>query len=428
MLSGSYGSAKSAFIAHVGVTHCMMYRRARVAIVRRALPDLKETLFKEILEHLEGDIEEGREGLIEGVDYWVNHSRGKIRFKNGSEIVPVFWADRKYKRARSLKLSMILIEEAAENDEGDKEGFEEIKARLGRLTDVPENVLICATNPDSPAHWLYEYFISEKAKEYSNRHVFYSRTEDNPYLPKIYIQGLRRDMDPKRARRYLDGEWIELTSDQVYYAYSPDENYRPYSYEFDLKYPVRISFDFNIGVGKPLSNVVSQYINDEHHWATEVVVEGMRTGDSLDELADRGILDLECPYFIIHGDASGKHKDTRNRRSDYDIIIDFLSNYKTKDGRSIKFEIQVPLSNPTIRSRHNAVNAYCLNKEGVRRFFVYKDAPTMHKGMRLVELKKGSDYQEDDSKDYQHITTAAGYAVKAAELWVNVSKQGSRSF
>lgn len=426
LLSGSIGSAKSAFVAHVAITHCLMYRRARVGICRRALPDLKETLFKEIIEHLEGDAEHGFDGLVEGRDYWVNTVRGKVVFKNGSEIIPAFWADRKYKRVRSLKLSMAIMEEAVENDDQDKQGFWELKGRIGRLPHVPENVLICATNPDSPAHWLYDYFIGEKAKEHPNRHVFYSRTEDNIYLPTIYIKGLRKDMDPRLARRLLDGEWIELTSDQVYYAYSADENYRPVSYDFDLSHPIRLSWDFNIGVGKPLSMVIFQYINDEFHWAQEIVIEGMRTADSLDELADRGILDLACPYFIINGDAAGKHKDTRNRRTDYDIIIDFLSNYRTKDGRQIRFEYQVPLSNPTLRSRHNAVNAYCLNKEGRRRFFVYKDCPTLHKGMRLVELRKGSDYQEDDSKDYQHITTAAGYGLKAVELWANVSKQGSR--
>jgi hypothetical protein len=31
--------------------------------------------------------------------------------------------------------------------------------------------------------------------------------------------------------------------------------------------------------------------------------------------------------------------------------------------------------------------------------------------MKLTALKKGAEYIEDDSKEYQHITTAAGYRI-----------------
>lgn len=425
MLSGSYGSAKSVLLAHMAATHCMLYPRARVAIVRKALPDLKETLFREIIDHLEGDARENETSddkkrcLLEGRDYKVNRGRASIKFRNGSEIVPIYWADKNYKRPRSKSFSMILIEEGTENNEGDKEGFDELLGRLGRLNHVPENVLVVATNPDSPSHWLYDYFIGSESKKHSNRHVFYSRTEDNPYLPRIYIAGLRKSMDAKRARRYLDGEWIELNKEIVYYAYSTDKNFRNSEYKYNLNYPIHLSWDFNIGVGKPLSMVVFQYIDDVFHFSEEIVVEGMRTLDSCEELADRGILDIKVPMFIVNGDAAGKHKDTRNLRDDYSIIVDYLSNYKTKSGRHLNFEKRVPLANPTIRSRHNRVNTYCFNHAGEVRLYVYSKAATLDKGLRLVALKKGSELIEDDSKAYQHITTAAGYGIKAVEKYEN---------
>jgi hypothetical protein len=31
--------------------------------------------------------------------------------------------------------------------------------------------------------------------------------------------------------------------------------------------------------------------------------------------------------------------------------------------------------------------------------------------MKLTSLKKGADYIEDDSKEYQHVTTSIGYRV-----------------
>lgn len=430
LLSGSYGSAKSIVMAHLAVKHCLENKRAGVAIVRRALPDIKSTIFREILEHIEGDSrEENREGLkyflVEGRDYTVNHTRGSITFRNGSEISPVYWSDKRYKRPRSRSYSMVLIEEATENNLEDKEGFEEVKARLRRIPHIKQNVLIAATNPDSPSHWLWEYFIApNQNQQHPTRHVFYSKTEQNPYLDPMYIDGLRANMDARRARRYLDGEWLEIAKDMVYYAYS-DDNYIPRPYEFNPRFPIHLSWDFNIGVGKPLSACVFQYVNDKFHFGKEIVIEGMRTQDSLEEMAARGILDMECPYFVINGDASGKHKDTRNRRDDYEIIVDYLSNYKRKDGTPLPFKKIVPLANPPIRARHNLVNAYCKNANNEVRLFVYEDCPNVHKGFRLVELVKGASYQENDGPafPFQHVTTAAGYGMYAATVLMNPRNQ-----
>lgn len=434
LLSGSYGSAKSVLLAHLAVTHCMLFPRARVAIVRRALPDLKGTLFKEILEHL---ADEARVAglpdvrpLVEGRDYIVNYTRAAIRFRNGSEIVAVTWADRRYKRVRSLKLSMVLIEEGTENDEQDREGFEEIKARLRRLPHVPENALIVATNPDSPAHWLHEYFIApnEGGAKHETRYVFYSLTEQNFYLSPVYIQGLLKNMDPRRAERYLRGRWIELTKDRVYYAYDAERNYiANATYTPSPAHPVFICWDFNIGVGKPLSVCLMQEVGDAFHFFAEVVVEGVRTEDALDELASRGLLDLAVPGYIVAGDASGKARDTRNIRNDYEIIMEFLGRYRGKAGdRALSVQRWVPLANPPLRERHNRVNTYCANALGERRLFVYGTCPMLHKGFRLVELRKGGDYVEDDSKDYQHVTTAAGYGIHAALTFGRREPQSTR--
>jgi hypothetical protein len=430
LLSGSYGSAKSVLLAHLAITHCLMFRKARVAICRRALPDLKGTLFSEILEHLEEEPDEFgvRGGMREGRDYWVNYSRASIRFKNGSRIIGLYWSDRKYKRMRSLKLSMALIEEGTENDDRDKEALLELEARLRRIPGIPENVLVVATNPDAPAHWLHDYFIApnEGGLKHPTRYVFYSRTESNIYLDPVYIYGLRKNMDPKRARRYLDGEWIELSKEQVYYSYSAARNFRSGSYDVDPTLPIRLSWDFNIGKGKPLSVCYFQVKDDVFHFFGECVVEGMRTEDSLEEMAARGVLDLPCPFFIVNGDATGKRKDTRALFDDYEIILKFLQNYRTADGRALRTEYWVPLANPSVRERHNRVNAYCANDLGETRLFVYEAAPMLHKGFRLVQLRKRGEYVEDDTPDYQHVTTAAGYGLMAELVFGRQEPQGTR--
>jgi hypothetical protein len=398
LLSGSVGSSKTTLMAHLVCTHCLMFPGACVLLGRRTLADLKATLLAKILEHLE-DLEPFS-------DYVYNKSTSGIKFRNGSQIISKSWADGKIMNVRSYEFSAAAIEELVEND--DLEFYHEIKMRVGRIAKIPESWVISATNPGSPAHDAYSYFI-EQDGDY--RKTFYSVTDDNPFLPPAYVTSLKKNLDPKMARRMLHGEWIDLHEEKIYYAYSRSKNYRDISYEINAKYPVIVSFDFNIALGKPLSVVLMQFIDDELHIFGEIVVEGMRTLDAMDEAAERGIFNLGAKIYI-HADATGKNRDTRNVKSDIDQIRSWLDHYQPKHG-TLEYEIVVPLSNPAVRKRWALVNAYCENLEGQNRLCCYRDAPTADKGLRLTALKPGGRTTEDDTKSYQHITTAIGYGLWA---------------
>lgn len=401
LFSGTIGSAKSLLAAHMIICHCVENNRARFLLGRLTLPDVKATIFNLICEHLDGS------QFIKGLDYWVREDTGYIYFRNGSEIMCRSWADKKYEKVRSLALSGACIEEATENKGDHQKAISEIKQRVGRLPHIKKNLIIYCTNPDGPSHWLYKYFFESDSK---TRHVYKSKTEENPFLPTWYIEQLKRDLDPREAQRMLYGEWVEIDKERIYYAYDSDKNFIKNDYVVNRNLPISISFDFNIGHNKPMSAVWGQYdyINDVHHFFDEVIIHGARTESVLDDAAGRGLLDYDVEYEVF-GDATGAARHTSSIHSDYDIIRNFLNKYKRKDGRSLVYRMKVPLSNPPIRERHNIVNAYCLNLLGQRRMFVYKPCKTLHEGMKLTSLKEGSHYQEDDSKSYQHCTTAIGY-------------------
>jgi hypothetical protein len=402
MLSGAYGSSKSIVVAHFVILHCLNNRGACVFIGRRSLPDLKKTFFNELCEHLVTP------SLKEGIHYRVNYSRGEIYFPaTGSKIISGSWADRKYKKFRSLKLSVAVFEEAAENDLEDREAFMSVKARLRRLPHVRQSALIVITNPDTPEHWLYEYFC-EGSLVHDSRRVLYSVTSDNPFLDPIYMQQLLNDLSPREVERYIYGRWISLIEEVIYSTYEQEHNFSNTNYEINHSLPIGITFDFNIGEGKPLSAALFQYddINDHFHFFDESVIYSARTENSLEDMESRGLLNNSYTYKIF-GDAMGKHKDTRSKRSDYDIIYEYL------DKLNIKYEKCVLPSNPPIKTRHNLVRGYCLNGLGKRRLTVYKKCKMLDKGLKLTKLKKGAGYVEDDSKacPWQHITTSLGYAV-----------------
>jgi PBSX family phage terminase large subunit len=393
LLSGSLGSSKSTLAAYIGITHCLLYPRSRLLLGRRALPDLKETIFLKIVEMI-GD------ELIEGKDYWIQHNTASIQFKNGSEIISKSWGDGNFKKVRSTDVSCAIIEELTENDDADKPIFDEIYGRIGRLAHVPEAFLLACTNPDGPEHWVYKHFIETP---HPDRHVFYSLTEQNKFLNPVYLETLKRNLDPLMAERMLRGRWVRIAGETIYYQYDPLIHYKKdQDYRINPQYPIRLCFDFNIGLNKPLSASFMQYIDDHFHIYDESVIHGARTEELLQDALNRDLI-KQNQFIIIHGDASGKHRDTRGPSSDFEIIESFLKK------NNIKYEMQIPSSNPSIRQRHILMNAYFKNTEGRVRITLYKNAKTAHEGFSLVKLKKGGQYIEDDSKPYQHITTAIGY-------------------
>jgi len=403
-----HNSAKSILLAHIAIRHCLENFHAGVMLGRRALPDLKDTIYKKVCEHL---------GSVDENVYRTADNSGRIAFKNGSEIISRSWADKRYFKLRSLELSMAIYEELTENKDDDAQGYHEGKLRVGRLPHIKTPLIISATNPDSPSHWAYKYFIEPNSggKKHPTRHVYYSRTEDNPFLPKSYIDQLKRDLDPKMARRMLYGEWIEIRDEVIYYAYDSDKQYSKEKWKPRDDTTIMISFDFNIGLGKPMSAVAMCYQDGCFHVFDEVVIEGSRTEEVMDEFFERGIITKGRTYEI-DGDASGKNRSTNSHRSDYDIIRHRL------DQEGIRYAYKVRLSNPPIRLRHNLVNAYCMNELGQTRLFIH-NCKTADEGMRLTALKKGANLIENDDKHFQHITTAIGYAIVRKHQELNKPEQ-----
>jgi len=395
LLSGSVGSAKTLLLAHLACAHALAFPGAHVGIGRRTKPELKETLVHIIYEHLDGIIDQG-----------YNKTTANFKLPNGSRITSFSWADGSYKKFRSHEFSMFLVEELTENDRD--LFYQEMYQRVGRDNGIKEKIICAATNPDDPSHWAYKRWFIEKKE---TRHVYFSKTSENPYLPESYVEQLEANLDPQMARRMLYGEWLSIAQDVIYYAYDRARNYVEQPYKVDNRFPIHLCFDFNIGEGKPMSACLFQKIGNIFHVFAEVIVLGSRTQDQMEEMAARGLLDYPTTY-IINGDATGKRNDTRSVQSDYDIIKKFLANYRPKSGRAINFEMKVPMSNPPIRTRHNILNAQFLNEKGQVRLFVH-NCKTVDEGLRLTKLKPGAQYLEDDSKaaPYQHVTTALGYGV-----------------
>lgn len=389
LLSGSVGSAKSLLMAHLGVTHCLLNAGAVCLLGRKALPQLKDTLIQMILDHIGVDLK-----------FKYNSSRGHIEFENGSKMIAFSWADKAYKKVRSYALSCALIEELTENS--DLEFYKEIKMRVGRIPHIKENFIICATNPDAPDHPAYKYFI-EKSDELETRHVYYSLTEQNPFLPETYINNLKETLSPKEADRMLRGKWVSIHTDVVFYNYEKSRNYKNETYKWNPRLRLDISFDFNIGYGKPMSALAGQVDqNGNFHIGKDFIIEGARTEDVCEEILRSGIL-KQFTVVNIFGDCNGRNRDTRNTLDDYAIIKRFF------ERNGYRVVINVPKSNPDLRASENLTNALCFNDNNEVKQYVYKEAQTAHEGLNFTKYKKGAKLIQDDSDYFQHVSTAIRY-------------------
>ena len=394
LLSGSVASAKSILLAHISIVHCLTWPGACIAIGRRALPDLKKTLFLEIIEHLT---------YLDPSLYKPRMHTGDIEFANGARIISATWGDGRFEKFRSYRLSGVIIEELTENDDEFERGFKILKARVRRIPHVKQNFILAASNPGEPDCFWYDYFI-EGSKRFPSRYVFYSNTRDNPYIDPVYYDQLLQDYSFLEAERYLRGKWISLQGKGIYHAYREENNFIDRAYEVDYRRPVHITFDFNIADGKPQSAAMFQLIDGVFHFFQESVIDRANWClDNLTEFEANGLL-TDVRSVIIHGDASGRARSPNSLRSAYNLIEGWLGE------RRIPYSIDVPKANPPLVERWTTVNAMCQNAKGEIRIFVYKPCKVLNQGMKLARKKEGSAL-EDDSLRYQHITTALGYAV-----------------
>ena len=79
---------------------------------------------------------------------------------------------------------------------------------IGRLREGGEAGFITATfTPKGMSHWTYDEFGKG---DKPNREFFRSKTMDNPFLPKEFIEAVKSSYDDKNAQQELDGEFISM--------------------------------------------------------------------------------------------------------------------------------------------------------------------------------------------------------------------------
>lgn len=196
--SGAYGSGKTLTNAWIALRECCEYPGTLGLIAAETSPQLRETLQSDF-DTLIADLAE--RGLVA-----YNGERRLYTFWNGSRILawPLVGSNAKAMRhrIRSLNLGFAVIEEITSIPEAT------VLEVLGRLRRKGSSRRLYAScNPDSPEHYLYDWFIGNPRAGF---HLVKSNTYNNPYLPPDYIPGLEQMLTPELAQRVLKGEWVKF--------------------------------------------------------------------------------------------------------------------------------------------------------------------------------------------------------------------------
>ena len=258
---------------------------------------------------------------------------------------------------------------------------------LGRLRAGNVRQFCAASTPEG-FRWLYQTFGTDEAKERTDRQLIKMRTQDNPHLPEDFIERMQANYDPSMLQAYLNGEFINLTTGQVYDRFNREKNVTNVMPEIGLE-PLRIGIDFNI----QNTNAVIGIVQDQKLLIFDEI-SGVHDTDALAQT-------IKSRYpmnkIYIYPDASGGNRSTNSSQTDIAIL------------QSYGFSNQSPRSNPPIRDRVSSVQALLCNGKGETRLYIHASC---RKLIESMELQSYNDKGEPDKESgYDHMADALGYLI-----------------
>jgi len=258
---------------------------------------------------------------------------------------------------------------------------------LGRLRAGNVRQFAAVSTPEG-FRWMWNTFGSEEAQKRTDRKLIRMRTADNPYLPQDFIERLQANYDPSLLQAYLEGQFCNLTTGQVYDRFSREKHVTTATPNISAE-PLRVGVDFNIG---NMSAAIAVRLGNSLHLIDEI--SGAHDTDALAQEIRQRYPDHRV---FVYPDASGGARSTNASRTDIQIL------------ESYGFSNQSSASNPPVRDRVAAVQALLENGKGEVRFQV---AASCKRSIECLELQSYNERGEPD-KDagYDHMNDALGYLI-----------------
>ena len=258
---------------------------------------------------------------------------------------------------------------------------------LGRLRSGNVRQFGAASTPEG-FRWMWSTFGTEDAQKRPDRKLIRMRTADNPWLPPDFIERLQANYDPSLLQAYLEGQFCNLTTGQVYDRFDREKHVITNIPDVSRE-PLRVGCDFNVGNSNA---VIGVRLGEKLLLIDEI--SGAHDTDAMAQEIQRR---ADGRPVYIYPDASGGNRSTNASRTDIQIL------------ESYGFSNQSPKANPPIRDRVASVQALLENGKGEVRLQV---AASCKRTIECLELQSYTEAGDPD-KDagYDHMNDALGYLV-----------------
>ncbi len=270
--------------------------------------------------------------------------------------------------------------------------------------------------------WVYRDFIGPKKKSQNEAAIAVPGENVGVGVAADYYAGLRESYSEKFYRQEVLGEYLDMFSGRVYFAFDQTHNVTDLSYV--SRQPLFLACDFNI---TPMAWVIGQRVTTETgvekiHVLKEVVLRDASIDDAAQFAIDRlrelipdweGNVNLEI-YGDPAGNARVRSAAIGAARSDWEAVKRNLRRVPW-----LKPSYRVANAHPPVKDRVEAVNRLCCDatSDGVsRRLFVDHSCEGLIEDLNRVSWKSDSHGNmaavlNKSNPDLTHLSDALGYAV-----------------
>lgn len=236
--------------------------------------------------------------------------------------------------------------------------------------------------------FAYDTWVKNKRPGYE---LVRAKTSSNPFLPEDYVQSLLDSYPLQLIKAYLEGEFVNLNSGNVYPSFDRKLNHS--NAVITKGDTLHVGMDFN----RLKMSAVVYVIKDNEPIAVKEHT-GIRDTPDMAKLL-KELYKEKGHSIIIYPDASGANSSSKNAsESDLSIL------------RQAGLTVRVNNTNPAIMDRINAFNAMILNGDGTRHFKVNtSNCPELTEALEQQPYDKNG--MPDKSGGLDHILDAAGYFI-----------------
>jgi hypothetical protein len=335
-----------------------------------------------------------------GLKYKLNKSEGIIVIDSVGEII--FRSLDNPSRLIGYEVHHSHVDEldTLEEDKAENAWNKIIARNRKRIEDNTQNTVSVYTTPEG-FRFVYKQWEKKRKRDIeltgrSDYEIIRGRTYDNPFLPDDFIPSLEASFPKQLIQAYLNGEFVNMNSGQVYVDYDMEKNHtnitiKDYEKPFHNIERLHIGMDFNINH----MSAVAGFYRDGKMYIVDEICDVRDTPSIIAEINRR------YSHFpiTIYPDASGNSRKTVDAsKSDIALL------------REAGFAINAPKKNGAIRDRIVSVNTMFCNSKDERRLFI-----NMHTCPNLCSNLNEQAYDDygnpQKTNNVDHNIDALGYLI-----------------